>query len=91
MAKILISDLTDSRELDARAMAAVRGGTGTGAGDPLALILNSISNFTAFESANTSNQAAVASNSVGAFNFGVVIQDNNQTQLSNQSGNALGA
>jgi hypothetical protein len=90
MATILISDLTDSRELDAQAMAAVRGGTGTGATDPIALILNSISTFTSFDSANTSNQAAVASNSVGAFNFGVVVQDNTQTQVSDQAGNTLG-
>lgn len=86
MAKLIISDLTESKALDSKAMAAIRGGT-----DPLAIALNTIANSTEFASANFSGQAAVASNSVGPFNFGVVTQNNTQGQESNQLGNTLSA
>jgi hypothetical protein len=88
MAKLIISDLAGSKALDAKAMAEVRGGMDPSA-NPLALALNAISVSTDFVSVNQSAQVAVASNSVGPFNFGVVDQNNTQTQISNQAGNTL--
>jgi hypothetical protein len=85
MAKLIISDLAGSKALDSKAMAAVRGGM-----DPLVL-LNTIATSTNFVSANDNFQVAAASNSVGPFNFGVVFQNNTQTQESNQAGNTLAA
>ncbi len=85
MAQLIISDLAGSKALDSKAMASVRGGN-----DPLALLaLNAISTSTNFVSDNFSTQAAVASNSVGPFNFGVVTQNNTQFQNSDQAGNTL--
>jgi hypothetical protein len=86
MAKLIISDLAGSKALDSKAMAAVRGGN-----DPVAVFLSTIATSTNFDSFNDSEQVAVASNSVGPFNFGVVTQNNTQIQESNQAGNTLGA
>ena len=86
MAKLIISDLAGRKALDSKTMAAVRGGN-----DPLVLALNTIATETAFNSYNDNVQVAAASNSVGPFNFGVVYQNNDQTQISNQLGNTLAA
>jgi hypothetical protein len=86
MAKLIISDLAGSKALDSKAMGAVRGGN-----DPFVLALNAIATSTNFASANFSAQEAVATNSVGPFNFGVVDQNNTQVQVSNQQGNTLSA
>jgi hypothetical protein len=84
MPKLIISDLAVSKALDSKAMAAVRGGNSA-----LVLPLNVISVSTAFASYNDNLQVAAASNDVGAFNFGVVKQNNTQAQISNQAGNSL--
>lgn len=95
MATVMIKDLTASEELDSKAMAAVAGGmletlpVSKGVLD--ALVLNYTGVSTSFPVHNDSLQFAVASNKVGAFNFGNVNQSNNQVQISGQLGNLLSA
>ena len=87
MSELMIKDLSASEELDSKAMAAVAGGTSA----ILPIFLDVTSVATSFPVANHSAQIGVQSNSVGAFNFGVVKQSNDQTQASGQLGNLLGA
>jgi hypothetical protein len=87
MTTLMIKDLSASKELDSKAMAAVAGGTA----DILPIVLSATSIATSFPVDNRSAQVGVQSNSVGAFNFGVVNQSNNQNQSSDQLGNLLGA
>ena len=87
MATLMIKDLTASKELDGKAMAAVAGGTSS----ILPIFLAYTSVATSFPVANHSAQIGVQSNSVGAFNFGVVGQSNSSTQVSGQLGNLLTA
>ena len=84
---LMIKDLSASKELDGKAMAAVAGGTSS----ILPIVLGYTSIATSFPVRNSSAQIGVQSNSVGAFNFGVVNQSNDQTQASDQLGNLLGA
>lgn len=86
MATLMIKDLSASKELDGKAMAAVAGGNSI-----LPIVLGYTSVATRFPVRNSSAQIGVQSNSVGAFNFGVVHQSNDQTQTSEQLGNLLGA
>jgi len=85
MATLMIKDLTASKELDGKAMAAVAGGTSA---LPL-LILDYTSVSTSFPVHNHSGQFGYQANAVGPFNFGVVDQNNSQSQTSLQLGNAL--
>lgn len=85
MATLTIKDLTASKELDGKAMAAVAGGTSA---LPL-LILDYTSVSTSFPVDNRSLQIGAQSNAVGSFNFGHVGQSNSQSQTSLQFGNAL--
>jgi hypothetical protein len=87
MATLMIKDLTASKELDGKAMAAVAGGTSS----ILPIFLAYTSVATSFPVENRSAQIGVQSNSVGAFNFGVVGQSNSSTQVSGQLGNLLTA
>jgi hypothetical protein len=87
MTTLTIKDLSASKELDGKAMAAVAGGTN----DILPIVLGFTSVATSFPVHNHSAQIGVQSNSVGAFNFGVVKQSNDQTQFNGQLGNLLGA
>jgi len=87
MATLMIKDLSASKELDGKAMAAVAGGTS----EILPIVLGFTSIETSFPVHNSSAQVGVQSNSVGAFNFGGVNQSNNQNQSSDQLGNLLGA
>ena len=87
MSELMIKDLSASEELDSKAMAAVAGGTSA----ILPIFLDYTSVATSFPVHNHSAQVGVQSNSVGAFNFGVVKQSNDQTQASGQLGNLLGA
>ena len=87
MSELMIKDLSASEELDSKAMAAVAGGTSA----ILPIFLDVTSVATSFPVHNHSAQVGVQSNSVGAFNFGVVKQSNDQTQASGQLGNLLGA
>jgi len=87
MATLMIKDLTASKELDGKAMAAVAGGTSS----LLPIFLSYTSVATSFPVDNRSAQIGVQSNSVGAFNFGVVDQNNSSTQASVQLGNLLTA
>ena len=84
---LMIKDLSASKELDGKAMAAVAGGTSS----ILPIVLSYTSIATSFPVRNSSAQVGVQSNSVGAFNFGVVNQSNDQTQISAQLGNLLSA
>ena len=88
MATLMIKDLSASKELDGKAMAAVAGGTLERAALPL-LILDYTSVATSFPVDNHSAQIGVQANAVGPFNFGVVDQHNSSTQESNQFGNIL--
>jgi hypothetical protein len=87
MATLTIKDLTASKELDGKAMAAVAGGNS----ELAALILSYTSVATSFPVYNDAANVGVQSNSVGSFNFGVVEQSNNQGQYIDQIGNLLGA
>jgi len=87
MATLMIKDLTASKELDGKAMAAVAGGTSS----LLPIFLSYTSVATSFPVRNSNAQVGIQSNEVGAFNFGVVNQNNSQTQVSGQLGNLLGA
>jgi len=85
MTTLMIKDLTASKELDSKAMAAVAGGTSA---LPL-LILDYTSVSTSFPVDNRSLQIGAQSNSTGSFNFGHVDQSNGLSQTSLQLGNAL--
>ena len=87
MATLMIKDLSASKALDGKAMAAVAGGTSS----ILPIVLGFTSIATSFPVRNSSAQVGIQSNEVGAFNFGVVNQSNNQAQVSGQLGNLLGA
>jgi hypothetical protein len=91
----MIKDLTESKELDSKAMAAVAGGMledlPVSAAMLDALVLNYTGISTSFPVENSSWQFAAASNNVGPFNFGSVNQSNNQVQISGQVGNVLSA
>jgi len=87
MATLMIKDLSASKELDGKAMAAVAGGTSS----ILPIFLAYTSVATSFPVHNHSAQVGIQSNEIGAFNFGVVNQNNSQTQISGQLGNLLGA
>jgi hypothetical protein len=85
MTTLMIKDLTASKELDGKAMAAVAGGTAS----ILPIFLGYTSVATSFPVHNHSAQVGYQANAVGPFNFGVVEQDNSQSQTSLQLGNAL--
>jgi len=87
MTTLMIKDLTASKELDSKAMAAVAGGTNNTA-LPL-LILDYTSVSTSFPVDNRSLQIGAQSNATGPFNFGHVDQSNSLSQTSLQLGNAL--
>jgi hypothetical protein len=87
MTTLMIKDLTASKDLDGKAMAAVAGGTS----ELLPIVLGFTSISTSFPVHNHSLQASAQSNSVGPFNFGVVDQNNDSTQVSAQVGNILAA
>jgi hypothetical protein len=90
MATLTIKDLTASKELDGKAMAAVAGGNGEPS--PLSLALLSVTSVsTALPVYNAAENVGYQSNYVGPFNFGAVEQTNNQDQYANQLGNLLGA
>jgi hypothetical protein len=86
----MIKDLSASKDLDGKAMAAVAGGTTEDSLLPL-LILDYTSVSTSFPVHNRSAQVGYQANTVGSFNFGVVGQDNSQSQTSLQLGNVLTA
>ena len=86
MATLTIKDLTASKELDGKAMAAVAGGMGS---ELAALVLGYTSIATSFPVYNGAENVGIQSNSVGSFNFGVVNQSNNQAQYIDQLGNLL--
>jgi hypothetical protein len=87
MATLTIKDLTASKELDSKAMAAVAGGSS----ELAALVLGYTAIATSFPVYNSAANVGVQSNSVGSFNFGVVGQSNNSNQYVDQAGNLLGA
>jgi len=87
MSELMIKDLSASKDLDGKAMAAVAGGTSS----ILPIFLDYTSIATSFPVHNRSAQVGIQSNSVGAFNFGVVKQSNDQTQVNGQLGNLLSA
>ena len=87
MATLTIKDLTASKELDGKAMAAVAGGHS----ELAALVLGYTSIATSFPVSNAGANVGIQSNSVGSFNFGVVNQSNSQDQYIDQLGNLLGA
>jgi hypothetical protein len=91
MATLKMKDLSASKELDSKAMAAVAGGTHVTAASVLPLLVSFTSVATSFPVHNSSAQVGIQSNEVGAFNFGVVDQSNSQTQISGQLGNVLTA
>ena len=86
MATLTIKDLTASKELDGKAMAAVAGGTSGLA----ALVLGYTSIATSFPAYNGAENVGIQSNSVGSFNFGAIDQSNSQGQYTDQLGNLLG-
>ena len=87
MATLMIKDLSASKALDGKAMASVTGGMAA----ILPFVLSYTSVATSFPVRNSSAQVGIQSNEVGAFNFGVVNQSNDQAQVSGQFGNLLGA
>jgi hypothetical protein len=88
MATLTIKDLTASKELDGKAMAAVAGGTSP---ELAALVLGYTSIATSFPVYNAAENYSLQANEVGSFNFGVVNQSNNSGQYIDQAGNLLGA
>jgi hypothetical protein len=86
MANLMIKDLTASKELDGKAMAAVAGGSS----ELAALVLGYTSIATSFPVYNEGANVGIQSNSVGSFNFGVVNQSNDSHQHIDQLGNLLG-
>ncbi len=87
MATLTIKDLTASKELDGKAMAAVAGGMGS---ELAALVLGYTSVATSFPVYNAAENFSLQSNEVGSFNFGAVNQSNDSYQHSDQLGNLLG-
>ena len=87
MATLTIKDLTASKELDGKAMAAVAGGMGS---ELAALVLGYTSVATSFPVYNGAENVGIQSNSVGSFNFGAIDQSNSQGQYTEQLGNLLG-
>ena len=91
MTTLMIKDLTESKELDSKAMAAVAGGKLDGdLPDLPVLFLDYTSVSTSFPVKNRSKQYSGQANSVDAFNFGVVDQNNSSDQTSIQLGSILG-
>ena len=88
MATLTIKDLTASKELDGKAMAAVAGGMGS---ELAALVLGYTSVATSFPVYNAGENLSLQANEVGSFNFGVVNQSNQSGQYVDQAGNLLGA
>jgi len=91
MATLTIKDLTASKELDGKAMAAVAGGTGAPV-PPLSLaaLLNITAVSTSFPVYNDAANVSYQANEVGPFNFGMVDQSNDSYQHIGQFGNQLG-
>jgi hypothetical protein len=90
MATLMIKDLTASRELDGKAMAAVAGGTRESHGLPLSLLLLDITSVsTSFPVDNWAVNESAQANAVGSFNFGAVDQNNSAYQGISQVGNVL--
>ena len=90
MATLMIKDLTASKELDGKALAAVAGGSREGHGSPLSLLLLDITSVsTSFPVENWAVNESVQANGVGSFNFGAVDQNNNAYQGISQVGNLL--
>ena len=90
MATLMIKDLTASKELDGKAMAAVAGGSLEGHGSPLSLLLLDITSVsTSFPVDNHAVNASAQANAVGSFNFGAVAQSNDAYQGISQVGNVL--
>ena len=90
MTTLMIKDLTESKELDSKAMAAVAGGKSDG--DLPVLFLDYYTSVsTSFPVKNRSKQVNDQYNGVGAFNFGVVDQNNSSDQTSIQLGSILAA
>ena len=87
MATLTIKDLTASKELDGKAMAAVAGGMGS---ELAALVLGYTSVATSFPVHNDAENLSYQSNEVGSFNFGVINQSNDSYQQVEQLGNLLG-
>lgn len=87
MATLTIKDLTASKELDAKAMTAVAGGSS----ELAALVLAYTSVATTFPAYNDAANVSYQANAVGSFNFGVVNQSNDSYQQVDQLGNLLGA
>jgi hypothetical protein len=89
MTTLTIKDLSASKELDGKAMAAVAGGTLVERSPLPLLILDYTSVSTEFPVHNHSAQIGYQANEVGSFNFGGVDQSNSQSQTSLQLGNGL--
>jgi hypothetical protein len=87
MATLKINDLTASKELDGKAMAAVAGGMSS---ELAALVLGYTSIATSFPVYNDAANVSYQANEVGSFNFGVVNQSNDSHQHIDQLGNLLG-
>ena len=86
MATLTIKDLTASKELDGKAMAAVAGGHS----ELAALVLGYTSVATSFPVGNYAVNESLQANAVGSFNFGMVNQSNDSYQHIDQLGNVLG-
>ena len=90
MATLTIKDLTASKELDGKAMAAVAGGSRESHGSPLLLALLDVTSVsTSFPVDNWAVNESAQANAVGSFNFGAVDQSNNAYQGISQVGNVL--
>ena len=90
MATLMIKDLTASKELDSKAMAAVAGGTGEPGYTPLSLALVDLTTVsTTFAVDNWAANASAQENYAGPFNFGLATQNNDSYQGITQVGNTL--
>ncbi len=90
MATLMIKDLTASKELDGKAMAAVAGGSLEHGHSPLYLALLDVTSVhTSFPVDNWAVNGSAQANAVGSFNFGAVDQNNNAYQGISQVGNVL--
>jgi hypothetical protein len=87
MTTLTIKDLTVSKELDSKAMAAVAGGHS----ELAALLLGYTEISTQFPVFNAAENFSYQDSQVGAFNFGNVAQTNSSQQHVDQAGNGLGA
>ncbi len=91
MATLTIKDLTASKELDGKAMAAVAGGSLESAHSPLSLLLLDVTSVsTSFPVGNYAVNESLQANAVDSFNFGMVNQSNDSHQHIDQLGNLLG-